>query len=309
MEWKNEGSGGSRRHREQSAGGRIRNAHLIRRTRPFGPLFRAPKQRWPPIYLASREEQEAMLSAFTDWVLNQARSRVPAGFSCETMVTDRGQDTASALLDAAGQSGSDLIVVGAGRSSRRLPFYLGGVARTVIHQSTRPVLAYRQSEKSPPLGPLKLLLAVDPAESTDVSYAILNQFCWPLGSHGQLIHVLDYVEDERLRHWINHSAPFDISAWNTALDQELEQERDQVRQQLNDLQQRLPTVFQSEAPLLTLGHVVERIVETVERTETDLVIVGGHRPGLIASLLGSTTEGVLLQANASVLVLSDGHHV
>ena len=69
--------------------------------------------------------------------------------------------------------------------------------------------------------------------------------------------------------------------------------------QLKLLQQRLPDIFHRDEPTLTVGHVVERIVETVESEGIDLVIIGGRRRGLVSRLLGSTTEGLLLQAKAS----------
>ena len=246
-----------------------------------------------------------MLAAFADFVLKRALAQVPTGFSRATLLPKHAQKASQALLEAARQSASDLIVVGAGRSSHRLPFLLGGVARSVIHESDRPVLAYRATEDSPPSGPLRVLLAADPVEPFDMAVDILRQFSWPAGSRGQVLHVIDYVEDERLRHWINHSATPSSFAWNAAMDQEVQTERARVREQLKLLQQRLPDIFHRDEPTLTVGHVVQRIVEAVESEGIDLVVVGGRRRGLVSRLLGSTTEGLLLQAKASVLVLHD----
>ena len=182
----------------------------------------APGPRGRPVFLLSRDEQEAMLAAFADFVLKRALAIGPAGFSRATRVPAHAQKVSQTLLEAAQQSGSDLIVVGAGRSSHRLQFLVGGVARSVIHESDRPVLAYRSTDDGRPSGPLRVLLAADPVEPFAMAVDILHQFSWPAGSRGQVMHVIDYVEDERLRHWINHSATRSSSAWNAAMDQEVQ---------------------------------------------------------------------------------------
>jgi nucleotide-binding universal stress UspA family protein len=267
-------------------------------------VFFAPPRRRRSIYPSvSAEAQLAMITAFTDSVLTQALAQLPEGFARASLVAEQEEPPARALLEAARRTESDLIVVGAGDSSHRLRFFVGGVAHRVIHEADRPVLAYRQKEGPETTGPLHVLLAVDPTETTDQVLTTLHQFTWPVGSRGRILHVTDYIEDERLRHWVDQSADFAATGWQAALDREVSEEHARLREQLATLQQRLPEIFHGEPPLVTVGHVVERIVEVVERDDTDLVILVGHRRGRISRWLGSSTEGVLLQAKASVLVL------
>jgi nucleotide-binding universal stress UspA family protein len=271
-------------------------------------LFFAPPQRhWSSYLSLTRESQEATIAAFTPCVFQQAADLLPADLTCRRVVPEHEHHVGRALLHAAREDGSRLIVVAAGRSSNRLRFFVGGVARSVIHQAKTPVLAHRhrQGKETSCDAPLRVLLAVDPADSMDTMATLMEEFSWPTGSRGQLIHVMDYVADERLRHWINESNASNSSAWNDALDREVGDQRLRVREHLQSLSERLPAMFRGNEPILKVGHVVEQIVQVVDSEEIDVVVVGGHHRGPVSRWLGSTTEGLLLQANASILVVHE----
>jgi nucleotide-binding universal stress UspA family protein len=49
--------------------------------------------------------------------------------------------------------------------------------------------------------------------------------------------------------------------------------------------------------------VVKQLVETVNSTAADLIVVGARNLGPIGRLLGSTTEGLLARCPCSLLVV------
>ena len=117
------------------------------------------------------------------------------------------------------------------------------------------------------------------------------------------MHVLDYVEAERLKEWIDRAGSEASSTWTRAYVQQIEQERQRAEETLLRLRDQLPALFHAQPPLVVHGHVVEQIIKTVEAEAIDLVVVGARQLGPLARLLGSTTEGLLLQAPCAILLV------
>ncbi len=263
--------------------------------------FAPPRRSWTSYLEVPSEARHRMIEAFARDVIQQARAAIPTPLQGKSVSEPQPVSPAQGLLQTAAETGADLIVVGAGRSSQRLRYFVGGVARKVIHEADRPVLACRPTARTS--GPRRILLAVDPNEPWQATVELLGQLHWPKGSVGRIVHVIDYVEDERLRNWIIDSDSDVATIWTEAYDQELSGERSRVLESLKNYQQKLPTVFQGHEPLIAIGHVVEQLVKLVESEQADLVVVGGQQRGRLSRWLGSTTEGLLLQANASILVV------
>jgi nucleotide-binding universal stress UspA family protein len=63
-------------------------------------------------------------------------------------------------------------------------------------------------------------------------------------------------------------------------------------------------MFQSQPPLVIVGHAREQILKTIEAERADLVVVGARGLGAVGrALLGSTSEHLLLHSPCSVLIV------
>lgn len=277
-------------------------SRLLDTTRDRMGLYFAPPQRSWTSYLKSASADAATpVEAFSNQVIADAIKVLPSGLQAERIVISGNPLPASGIRQAADAFDAELVVVGAGRSSTRLQFFVGGVARDVLHRSPRSVLACRQQARLD--GPLRVLIAADPHESGSGIPDLLSILAWPPETTTKILYVMDYVEDERLRNWLIDSESDVVGDWAAAYEQEIGGARAQAMELLVDLQHQLPSAMNAFAPEIAIGHVVEQIVRCVEKEQIDLVVVGGRCRGRVSRLLGSTTEGLLLQAPASLLVV------
>jgi len=173
----------------------------------------------------------------------------------------------------------------------------------VAHEAEIPVLVYRDSPRAAPDDALRVLYAANASPASQPIARFLHQLSWPEGAQGQLLHVLDYLEAERLREWVARDDSQASQAWSDAFIQQINDQQTQALERLTRLQAQLPAPFQDAPPLVVHGHIVEQIVKHVESESIDLVVVGARHLGPIARLLGSTTEGLLLRAPCAILLV------
>ena len=206
------------------------------------------------------------------------------------------------ILAAAQQTDSDLITVAAQNASERLSFFVGGVAHALANRADLPVLLYRPSERQTN-GPLNVLYAVDDATCSDEIRDLLARFDWPADSVGRVLHVLDYAEAERLNEWIQSRGSDEANGWSRAYSDEVDSERRETLQRLESIRADLPSIFHKHPPIVVHGHVVDQILAAIDSESIDMVVVGTPKLHAIARLLGSTTEGLILRARCSILVV------
>jgi nucleotide-binding universal stress UspA family protein len=266
-----------------------------------GIYFAPPRRTWTSFLQFEAEPNKTPLEAFTDQTVGQAIDALPRGISAEPINITGASSPSAGIQQAADAQDADLVVVGAGRSSQRLQFFVGGVARDILHRCPRSVLACRENARLE--GPLRVLVAIDPDEATEGISQLINQLAWPAGTTARVLHVMDYVEDERLRNWLIETESEVVGDWAEAYEAQQGGERVRAMELLVAFQQRLMPTLQTREPVIEIGHVVETIVARVQSENIDLVIVGGRCRGRFSRLLGSTTEGLLLQSPASLLVV------
>ena len=253
-----------------------------------------------PIELETQQRAEA---ALIDRVFAEAYEYLPDPFHSQAQTMEGHGRPDRALLLAAEETDADLIVVGAQSGSHRLRFLMGGVARSVAHDAQLPVLVYRQHSASDDPRRLNVLFAASDTPECERAATVLRGMSWPPGAAGHLMHVLNYVEAERLKEWIDRAGSEASATWTQAYVQQIDQEQQRASATLLRLRDQLPPPFQHRPPRVVHGHVVEQIVKTVEAEAIDLVVVGARQLGPLARLLGSTTEGLLLQAPCAILLV------
>lgn len=264
--------------------------------------FAAPKIKLRSISLPDSEAQQRVIAAFARDVFEEARQQLPAEMqaSVETLMTE--QKPVEGIIATAQQTGCDLIAVAAQSASARLSFFVGGVAHGLANRADLPVLLYRPTKRIAG-GPVKVLYAVDDATCCDEIRRLLGQLHWPAHSLGRVLHVLDYAEAERLNEWIQNSGSEDAAGWSRAYSDEVVSERKETLKRLDSICSDLPSIFHDQPPIVVHGHIVDQILAAIESESIDLVVVGTPKLHAIARLLGSTTEGLILRAQCSILVV------
>jgi nucleotide-binding universal stress UspA family protein len=84
--------------------------------------------------------------------------------------------------------------------------------------------------------------------------------------------------------------------------QHLAQDKHRALEELRQVQLKLPAFFQHTTPLATEGHVVEQIMECVEREAVDLLIVGARSLTAVGRWLSSVTESLMLHCPCSMVI-------
>ncbi len=264
--------------------------------------FGAPKIKLRSTNLTDDDAQQRVIDAFARDVFEEATRQLPAALQSrvETVVTQ--QKPVEGLISTAQQTGSDLIAVAAQNASARLSFFVGGVAHALANQADLPVLLYRATKRSAG-DPVNVLYAVDDATCRHEIRELLGGFRWPTNSVGRVLHVLDYAEAERLNDWIRSTGSDEANGWTRAYSDEVENERRETLERLDSFRLELPPIFHEHPTIVVHGHVVDQILSAIESESIDLVVVGAPKLHAIARLLGSTTEGLILRARCSILIV------
>ncbi len=80
------------------------------------------------------------------------------------------------------------------------------------------------------------------------------------------------------------------------------QQRDS-EERLAKIAAELPLPEERVSSVVRLGSVYGEVLEEAERTGTDLIVVGSHRPTMATYLLGSNAATIVRHAKCSVLVV------
>jgi len=229
--------------------------------------------------------------------LEELRERI-AGQGCDVshMVVDGFADTA--LVEAAGEIGADLIALGTHGRTGIKRFLLGSVAERVVRLAPCNVLVARAGNEAPG-GYRKILVPTDfsptAARALDAGLAVAGPeatidllHCWQLpplsGMYYAPVKAVDDVYDEV---------------------------RKSIRASVDAAAEKLLEERAGSAAKLAF-HAVEEspahgIQEWIEAHQHDLVVTGSHgRRGVRRFLLGSVAESTVRHAPCSVLVVHGG---
>jgi len=235
-------------------------------------------------------------------LFEEACSLLPGGFAKPVEMIASSKSAAVGLLEAAAGWRADLLVVGARGHGSVEQFLLGSVSRAVVHGANLPVLVVRGG---PPgdRGP-KTLACHHPASAATLA-DILGRLRWPDTTVGSVIGVAESMLAGPLPSWLEKTVRDpDTAAIANAWQQEHDKDVAAIGSSLSAFQSTLPAAFRSQAPIIVEGNPGEQILTRAKQDGVDLIVIGRTPSDTLTRwLLGSTSEAVLTNAAASVLII------
>ncbi|MFQ5678090.1 MAG: universal stress protein [Gemmatimonadota bacterium] len=199
------------------------------------------------------------------------------------------------INQAAEESDSELIVVGA-HTRRIWPLDApGATASKIADKSSRPVLVWRRSTTAAAVEPRTLLAALDLREGSEPIAEMAARAALHFGARLLLLHVVSPTLQAYLR---AVSSPVKV-------EEAFQQVQGGAREEaLCQLPEELRDALEVQA-IVVRGRPMTQILTLAENESADFIIIGQrHAPTRTGRvLLGRVTEIVLREANCSVLVI------
>ncbi len=85
-----------------------------------------------------------------------------------------------------------------------------------------------------------------------------------------------------------------------------EEQQGDAEKKLEELVASLPIARDKVTAAVRMGSVYNEVLAEAEKTKTDLIVVGSHRPAMSTYLLGSNAATIVRHAPCSVLVVRTG---
>ena len=204
------------------------------------------------------------------------------------------------ILNAAGEIGADLIVMGSHGRSGLTEWFLGSVSRSVLERAACSVLIGR-----PDVGPLSQpLLAYDGSPESEAALNFVARLPLPDGAKVMVVRVADPVQVPASGVLLTGLADAGSAS---LLDMLHEESRKEAEQQADRAAQVLSDRGIPVETRVRTGEVVEEIADAVQEWGADLVVSGAHsRGGWVKDLLGNTARGILQRCAPSVLIARSG---
>lgn len=213
-------------------------------------------------------------------------------------------DPRHGILVAADECRADVIALGARGTEAVRKAVLGSVARAVLHAATTPVLIVRPPV--PATGEtMRVLVAIDSADSSKEMSDCLNRINWPERTLGQVITVVESPWAGEVPLWLHEELEnHDLASLGFGQFSEDESVAALAREQVHLWCGTMPSFFLGQEPLVAVGHAAQKILGIADQERADLIVVGARRLGTLGRLyLGSTSEQVVTNASCSVLVV------
>ena len=81
------------------------------------------------------------------------------------------------------------------------------------------------------------------------------------------------------------------------------EQQDDCEKRINELAATLPMAREKITTRVRMGAIYNEVLAEAEATDTDLIVVGSHRPAMSTYLLGSNAATIVRHAPCSVLVV------
>lgn len=235
-------------------------------------------------------------------LFEEACSLLPGGLAKQPEMIASSKSAAVGLLESAAGWRADLLVVGARGHGSVEKFLLGSVSRAVVHGANLPVLVVRNAPQAD-RGP-KTLVCHHPASAATLA-GVIGRLHWPDTTAGSVIGVTESMLAGPLPAWLEKTVRDpDTAAIANAWQQEHDRDVAEIGGNLAAFQATLPQVFRGQSPILVEGNPGEQILARAKHDGVDLIVVGRTPSDTLTRwLLGSTSEAVLTNAAASVLII------
>ena len=195
---------------------------------------------------------------------------------------------ADKITSYANESGADLIVLGSRGASRLARILMmGSTCDAIATHAPCSVLVVRDDVRDlSPDKPLHISLAFDGSEASRDSVTQLQSLCFPSTSKISLISVIEHPP------LLDADVPYDANVTR------------QTEVALQNLADQLKLSFESiETEVIEAVHVGSSILEYLEKSETDIVVVGEKgRSAINRFFMGSVSRFVLSNAHCSVFL-------
>lgn len=210
---------------------------------------------------------------------------------------------ADGLIELAEEHDVDLVVVGSKSAKRKFPFVLGSTARSVIHNTGKPVMVVRGKCK-PAEETLKVVVACDEDRWHDAT-GVLRNFSWPENTEATLFHVTESLGDEFVESLMERGSANVPNSKSMVREYQasIDKRKEASANRLAELKATAPSVIQKATVEVEQGDVVDELIEKVERDDVDLLVLSSRRLGTIGRMLGSVTESLLSRCPCSLLIV------
>lgn len=202
-----------------------------------------------------------------------------------------------AILDAAEESGADLIVMGA-RGVRGIGSHIiGSVTKIVATKSRKPVLIIKHSGAERTAN-IKILFATDGSEYSDKLAVVLTQVPFPESAEITVLHLVETgFEDipERFAVEIDNRV-------KTYVAEERAKEFKTSESIIEKARAHLRSRYSVIEELIKFGDPSEEIIKTAEAINADVIAVGSSGMRGIRGIIGSVSRHILNHAKCSVLI-------
>jgi nucleotide-binding universal stress UspA family protein len=149
----------------------------------------------------------------------------------------------------------------------------------------------------------KILYATDLSENSAYAFYFAIDFAQKHNSNIIILHVVEPIS--------SHARPY------IEMGKIVEIEKDDIKEAIEEIKNRLqsfcrrvesqigpPCIERVSKTLVPLGHPMEEILNTADREDCDLIILGTHGKGLLAhTFLGSVSSAVLHRTRKPVFII------
>lgn len=209
-----------------------------------------------------------------------------------------------AIPDFAREWKADLVMVGSRGLGAVSRFFLGSVAQAVLRSAPCSVEIVRSASSGSPASShaLKILLATDGSECSEVAVRSVANRPWPAGSEIKIISVRELLT---LENATSAASPCPIYP-ESLLNEILEDARKRADKAIAQARHALTSkgVKVCDGPGAPVGDARAILLDEARAWGVDLIILGSHgRHGFDRLVLGSVSESVALYAGCSVEVI------